>query len=470
MKILFIDPPFNRFMGFYRVYYPLGLATMASVLHQQGHTVEIFDAEHSPNTDTLSWAQASTKCNLYNDALRDDSHPTWCEIKNHVKQFKPRVVGISVLSVKVASALKIARMCKEIDPNLIVVVGADHPTVFPSIVLENPDVDIVVRGEGESTILNLTQALEKDGMNGSLVDIDGISYRNNKQVVHNQDRPLISKLDDIPFPRIEALVQFKTYRPVDFGAIMTTRGCPYHCTFCGVHNVWSRKVRYRSIQNVLEEIILLREKYGTDYFSFRDASFTIKRDRIILFCDGLIRRNLHIRWECLTRPDLLDQNLLQKMKEAGCVTIRIGIESGDETILQRMKKQIDLKKIKEAAGLLNRMKFYWSAYFLFGTPQETQNSIQRTLKFIKIIDPPFVTLSRFVPIPGSEFYEDLDKEGIVSPYIDWSLENNQRVESHYLLNMKPAEFEQEMKNVIDYVEEHNQRKGREIGIRDARLM
>lgn len=470
MKILFIDPPFQRFMGFYRFYYPLGLATMSSVLHQKGHIAKIFDAEHSPDTDTLSWGRASALCDAYNDALDNDSHPVWFEILNYVKQFRPRLIGLSILSVKVDSALKIARICKEIDSDVIVIAGADHPTVFPSVILKNHNIDIVVRGEGESTIIDLVQALEKDQTKKSLQHIKGISYKHNGQIIHNPDRPLISDLDSIPCPRLDSLVQVRTYRPVDFGAVMASRGCPYHCTFCGVHNIWSRKVRYRSIQNVIDEISLLKEKYEVKYFSFRDASFTLNMDRSILFCNELIRRELNIKWECLTRIDLLEGNLLEKMKKAGCVTIRVGIESGDETILRSIRKPVDLEKTKEMAKLLNRMGFYWSAYFMFGTPLETHGSIQRTLNFIKAIDPPFITLARFAPIPGSEIYHDLEKKGLVSPYIDWSLENNQRIESHYLLNMESTEFECEMEDVIGFVEEHNHKKSLEFGIRDARLL
>lgn len=470
MKILFIDPPFQRFMGFYRFYYPLGLATMSSVLHQKGHIVKIFDAEHSPNTDTLSWGKASALCDTYNEALENDSHPVWCEIINYVKLFRPRLIGLSILSVKVDSALRIAQICKDIDSSMIVVAGADHPTVFPSVILQNRNIDIVVRGEGESTIFDLVQTLEKNETKKSLQHIDGISYKHNGRIIHNPNRPLISDLDKIPWPRLDSLVQIQTYRPVDFGAIMASRGCPYDCTFCGVHNIWSRKVRYRSIQNVINEISLLKEKYEVKYFSFRDASFTLNKDRSILFCNELIRRELNIKWECLTRIDLLDRNLLEKMKKAGCVTIRVGIESGDETILRSMRKFIDLEKVKEMARLLNRMGFYWSTYFMFGTPLETRESIQRTINFIKAIDPPFITLSRFAPIPGSEIYHNLEKKGLVSPYIDWSLENNQRIESHYLLNMKSTEFEREMENIINYVEEHNHKKSLEFGIRDARLL
>ena len=460
----------NRFMGYYRFYYPLGLATMAAVLQQQGHDVKIFDAEHSPDTDSLSWGKASTLCDSYNDALKDDTHPVWIEIRDYIKMTRPDIVGISVLSVKVAGAFKIARMCKEINTDLVVIVGADHPTVFPSVTLENHDIDIVVRGEGERTIAELVQVLEKDNGHQGIERVAGISYRPNGRVVHNPDRPLISNLDTIPLPRLESLVQLKTYRPVDFGAIMSSRGCPYRCTFCGVHNVWSRKVRFRSIPNVMNEIIFLKERYGTDYFSFRDASFTLKKERIMLLCDELIRRNLNIRWECLTRIDLMDEPLLQKMKKAGCFTIRIGIESGDSTILNTLGKQIDLNKVKKVAGLLNRMGFYWSTYFMFGTPLETRQSIQRTLNFIKEIDPPFVTLSRFAPIPGSKMYSELEKDSLVGPHIDWSLENNQRIESRYLKNMSSADFEYEMKHVIDWVEKHNDLKSLQYGTRDVRML
>ena len=441
---------------------------MASVLKAQGHIVSVYDVEHITDGETLSWIEAAQKYDEYPKALENDNHSVWLEVENTIKQFAPDIVGITVLSVKVPSAIKIAKMCKDYNSKIIVIAGADHPTVFPEQTLDDSNIDYVVRGEGELTIVDLVFALENQK---NVNDVHGISFKDKAtgNYIHNKDRELIDNLDNIPLPAIDELINFASYRPVDFGAIMASRGCPYPCTFCGVFNIWTRKVRYRSAQNVAQEMKWLHDNYGTKYFSFRDASFTLNRTRILELCNEILNFNLSIEWECLTRADLLDDELVSEMKRAGCVTIRIGVESGSEQILKSMKKKVDLDDIRFAVTLLNKHEIYWTTYFLFGTPLETKTTIQETLEFIKEINPPFVTVSRFAPIPGTEMYDDLIEANLISPYIDWSMESNQRFESNYIFAMTKEEFEVAMKEVSKTIDTHNKTQSRIRDKKDGRL-
>lgn len=250
---------------------------------------------------------------------------------------------------------------------------------------------------------------------------------------------------------------------------MGSRGCPYACTFCGVANLWSRKVRYRSAASVIREMEWLKETYGTEYFSFRDSSFTLSRERVEELCAEITRRGMRIRWECLTRPDLLDEALVDAMKRAGCVTVRIGLESGSKTILEHMKKHLDLDAVRRAARILTKHGLYWAAYLLVGTPMETKKTVEETLAFVREINPPFLTLARFAPIPGTEMYDELAHRGLISPDTDWSLECNQRLRSHYVYSMTEDEFEQTMREFAAFVEAHNKANSARLGTRDDRL-
>ena len=371
-----------------------------------------------------------------------------------------------MLSVKKASAAKVAAICKEFDRDVVVIVGADHPTVFPERVLGDPNIDIVVRGEGERTIVELAHALEEGR---GLIDIAGIVYKEKGGVRHTPPRALIKNLDTLPRPAIQALIRPETYRPLDFGAIMTSRGCPYPCTFCGVHTIWSRTVRYRSVANVMAEIHWLHSTWMTDFFSFRDASFTLDRNRVVELCARILKDGLKIGWECTTRPDLLDDEIWQLLRQAGCMNIRLGIESGSAQILAAMKKNVDLDRIRETARLLNRHGAYWSAYFLFGTPLETKETIRETMAFIEEIDPPFTTMARYAPIPGSEMYMELETAGRISPGIDWSFESNQHLGSNYMHGIASAEFELIMQNVAATLEQRNLAKTAQMGMCDPRF-
>jgi anaerobic magnesium-protoporphyrin IX monomethyl ester cyclase len=371
-----------------------------------------------------------------------------------------------MLSVKVRSAYLVAKISKDINSNITIIVGADHPTIFPEEVLKNPDINYVVRGEGEITIKELISHLE-DERRLPLDTIKGISYKKNGKIVHNPDRDLISDINSLPFPAIYLLNNLETYRPIDLGVILASRGCPYKCSFCGVSSIWTRRIRYRSLRNVFIEMKGLNANYGTDYFSFRDASFTLSRRRTILLCEKIIRENFRIQWECLTRADLIDEEVVTLMKKSGCTTIRIGIESGSEEILKDMNKSIDLDRVRSVAKLLNKYNFNWSAYFLFGTPRETRETISTTLKLIEEIDPPFVTIARYAPIPGTKMYNDLINAKLISPSIDWSFESNQRLQTNYVYSMSENEFEDVMRDVARYIEDRN--RVNKFGVRDARL-
>ena len=458
MRVLFVDPPFQRFMGFHRYYYPMGLTSMAAVLIHAGHEVQVYDAERCEQGDTLSWSAVADRHGDYVRGLSDERHPIWQEVEATVRDLKPELVGITALSVKAASARRVAAICKQVNPDILVVVGGDHPTVFPEQFLQDPTIDFAVRGEGEATVVELVAHLEQN-RGAAPSAIAGVSCRTPSGVQHGPDREPIADLDRLPFPAIEALTNVALYRPVDFGALMTSRGCPFACTFCGVSTVWGRQVRNRSIANVMAEIEHLHQRYGTTYFSFRDASFTLDRQRVADLCDGLLARGLRVQWECLTRPDLLDEELAGKMAAAGCVTVRLGVESGSPRILRHMNKHVSLDAVRRAAQILNRLDMYWSAYILIGTPHETPESVRQTVAFVKEIDPPFVTLARFAPIPGSGLYEELAERGMIGPEIDWSMECNQRLRSHYVYAMDEAEF----------VETHNRTKSARLHRRDLRL-
>ncbi|HUT37404.1 MAG TPA: radical SAM protein [Planctomycetota bacterium] len=468
MRILLIDPPFQRFMGFYRYYYPLGLASIAAVLRQAGHEVVVYDADHLESAETLSWSAVAERHEEFLKGLHTQDHPLWREAKDVVSGFAPDIVGITLLSVKASSGARVAAICKEVNDRITVVVGGDHPTVFPARTLQDANIDFVVRGEGEATMADLVACLQ-DGDRQRLAHVAGLSYRDGDEVRHNPDREPIPDLDVLPLPAIDALMHVDSYRPVDFGALMGSRGCPYACTFCGVANLWSRKVRYRSVASVIREMEWLNETYGTEYFSFRDASFTLSRERVEELCREISRREMGIRWECLTRPDLLDEAMVAAMKRSGCVTVRIGLESGSKAILRHMKKRLELDAVRRAAQILTKHGLYWSTYLLLGTPLETKETVKETLAFVREINPPFLTLARFAPIPGTEMYDELVHRGLISPDTDWSMECNQRLRSHYVYGMTEEEFEQTMREVAAFVEAHNTATSARMATRDGRL-
>ena len=383
-----------------------------------------------------------------------EDHPVWAEIQKEIISFQPDLVGLSVLTVKVPSALKIAALCRAVSPSITVVAGGEHATARPQDFLNDPNVDFVVRGEGETTLNELAAALQAGK---SPLDIDGLSLLEAGRIRHNPDRALLENLDALPLPARHLLLRRESYRPLDFGLILGSRGCSFNCSFCTVHNIWKRKTRFRSAALVVEEIKTVMAEYATRYFSFRDYSFSMDAGWVREFCDLVDRKTPGIEWECTTRPDLIDDELLTAMKRAGCRIIRLGIESGSQRILDSVSKGTTVQKIEKAASLLHRHGMHWTGYFMFGLPSETEADVEQTLRLIDRIDPPFVTMARYTPLPGSELYNTLAANGGLADEYGWGEFSNQSLRVSLTRENGRKNQTDMLARVARYVDEHNRR-------------
>lgn len=267
---------------------------------------------------------------------------------------------------------------------------------------------------------------------------------------------LIQSIDSIPMPAIECLSNLSSYRPIDLGLMMSARGCPFNCTFCGLSTIWGHHVRTHSIDRIIEEILVRKNLYYVDYFSFRNGTFTLNKNSAIEFCNRLLKDSVNIKWECLTRVDVIDKELVSLMKEAGCETIRIGVESGSQKILDYIKKGISLDQVRKAAKVLNESGMFWASYFMLGVPMETIESMDASLNFIKEIDPPFVTLSKFTPLPGTEMFQEVVDFGLLNPETtDWLWAANQSMNGSFTKLISEKDFVNKMDQIAQYVKESN---------------
>jgi radical SAM superfamily enzyme YgiQ (UPF0313 family) len=415
MKILLIDPPFYRFIGYYNRYFPLGLAYLAAALQARGYEVMVYDADANINPSKMNFAALEESYPAYLAALRQDSHVVWQELKDKLNEFKPDAVGISVWTTFAASAFKIASICKEYNESLPVIMGGPHISIkYDEVMSICKDVDFLVRGEGEETLPELIKALEAaDTRNkSSVADLRGISYRKNGAIVHNPQRPFINNLDMLPFPGRNSLVNKAKYNSEDMGLLMTSRGCPYACSYCAT-TVWGRHIRYRSVDNVISEIKLIIDEYRTKQFTFKDDSFTVNRRRVMELCDRLIQEGLSISWECNTRVNLVDEEMLRRMKRAGCNSIKVGIETGSERIMGLINKKITFADCKKAAQLFRKAGIHWTGYFMMGLPGETKDDVYATLRFMKALKPDYASFSVYEPFPGTELFSLGIEKGLV---------------------------------------------------------
>lgn len=397
MKVLFVNPPQTaskyKFMGV--IAPPLGIAYMAGVLQENNIDVEILDA----TAEDMDFK----------------------DVEKELLKRKPDLVALTALTPTIGRALETAQVVKETLPDSIVVMGGYHPTFNFIETLEDENVDIVIRGEGEYIMLNLVQALENQS---SLHDVKGIVFedKNSKEIVVNPEAPLIQDLDELPFPALN-LLPMKKYRLLDMDTHMTTmittRGCPMQCSFCSSAAMHGKKIRERSVENIVDEIEYLKTNYDIDTIAFMDDTFTLKKRKVMAICDEILKRNIEIMWGCTSRVDTLDEKLLKKMKEAGCITIFIGVESADQQQLDNMCKNTTIAKIENAFKIAHKLKIRTIASVALGMSGDTKEIMNKTVKFVHKLKPNYAIYSLATPYPGTRFYKEAFEKNLIK-IKDWS--------------------------------------------------
>jgi len=463
MRILLIRPPYSRLRGTgHPAYFPLGLGYLAAVLEQGGFEAHIYNMEldHGPaGAEILADAEAtfyqrSQEQKRYHQAVAQDDHPVWQELQGVLTAYKPDLVGISLLSVEVAAARKVSQIVKSWRPRCWVVWGGNHPTFLPAESLAYPEVDLVCRGEGEYTLLELCQSLAKGQTD--LRSIAGISFKNQGELHHNPHRPLIPNLDDIPFPARHRLLFYDDFDHKNLGSMIFSRGCPWRCAFCSSRIFWQKKVRFRSAANMAAELQQTFNTYGIRYIMLWDDAFTINRDVVLRFCQAVIDSGLKIMWRTATRADLVTAEILARMKRAGCTKLEIGVETGSPRIQRLIHKDIDNAEVVRAFELLNKAHLPAGAFFMAGFPEETIEDLQQTFALMKSIPCQEIAFNIFDPMPGSELLDVCVKLGLLPPNPDWSAFLFWP-DNHFMKYVGPEEFTRQAHAMAAWVFDHNNR-------------
>lgn len=335
------------------------------------------------------------------------------DLEKIIKEQKPGIIGLSSVTPNFSMACKMAKKLKTIT-DAVIIYGGIHASTFPDRIIKNhPEFDIVVHGEGEQTMTELADTMEREELQpDNLKNIRGICFRNNGTVEKTPSRPYIEDIDSSPFPDRDSidLDAYKATGHIGISSrvanVMTSRGCPARCTFCESFLTMGYKYRAHSAEYVLSEIKHLKEKYGVEQIVFNDDTFTINYDRIKKICSGFIENNFNIKWFCFARVNTIrDREMLEMMKASGCVQINFGVETGDEKIMKSIKKGITLEQARKAFHLSHKVGIKTSAGFIFGFPGETKDSIERTINFAIELNPDVALFNALVPFPGTETFQ-----------------------------------------------------------------
>lgn len=351
----------------------------------------------------------------YDSMLANFSAWPASRIRQELLAFKPDLVGISQWTHNRHISLELARLCRDALPGCTIVMGGAHATFcYEDILFEGSPVDIVVRGEAESTLLEL---VARGASKAGWQNIAGLAFRRNGAVVITPPRKGLDDLDCLPLPAryLDGSVGLDLELQAEF--IVTTRGCPSTCYFCSSPEFWGRKVRFRSPAAIVEEIRYIRQKFGLIYFSIRDDTFTADRTRVLEFCSLLQKHEVNILWNCQSRVTAIDNELIIAMKRAGCECIQLGVESGSPRILAQLGKKITPAQIERACTLIRKIGINLSIYLISDVPGETDADIRQTIELIRRIHPDDGYVSPLAYYPGTRLYKDAVAAGATTPEI-----------------------------------------------------
>lgn len=387
MKILLINPPHKNTIttnipkiieegiGFIP---PLGLMYIAGYIKKNtNHEIEILD------------------CNVENI--------DYDELKTEIEIRKPDIIGITTMTFTLIDVIKTLQIAKQVNNNIKIILGGPHPTIYPNETASIKGVDFCIIGEGEKPIKEL---LENINDYERLKNIKGLAFKFNGQIINNGQSEFITNLDDVPSPARQLTHYKKYFSSVSpnfpITTMFTSRGCPYKCLFCDRPQL-GKIFRARSAENIVNEMEEC-EKMGIKEIFMYDDTFGADRQRVIDICSEIKKRNLVIAWDIRTRVNTVDQEILEKLKGAGCQRIHYGVEAGTQKILNVLRKGITLEMAEKAFKLTKKIGIQTLAYFMIGSPTETKEDILETIKFMKKLNPDYTHIAITTPYPSTDLY------------------------------------------------------------------
>lgn len=353
------------------------------------------------------------------------------EIRKEILDFRPDFIGVTSTTENRFQSFKLIKLAKKVFPQASTILGGPHASMAAEDCLSYiRELDFVVRGEGEMTMLDLCKWLEEGKKQGSLDSIAGITFRKEGHIQSNPPRTPIQDLDSLPFPAFH-LIPFEEYRftfPVpgrgELPAVnmMTSRGCPFNCNFCATPINWGRHVRMRSPENVVSEIELLVEKYGAKVIFFFDDTFNANPKRAEQICDLILERKLDVFWKCDVRMDLINKPLLTKMKKAGLFHLSFGLEAGSERIRnQIINKKVDVGDFHNLVRWCQELDIIPNVFFIFSHPTETWEEAQETIRIIEQYGDRIEASVAILHIyPGTPLEKTAKKTGVLPEDFSWT--------------------------------------------------
>lgn len=373
---------------------PLGLMYLASHLIKGGYTVDIIDM-----------AVEFFQKNEFIDTLNT---------------YNAKVIGISTFVESWSAIQSLARLIRQVRPDSIMVAGGSCASFCYGQLLREMDFNYVVIGEGEYSFRNLVDHIFQKPCSLQPAQIQGIAYQENNRLVVTEPSRRITELDELEFPE-RSLIRLDKY--VYPFTISTARGCPGECIFCSSRAFWGRKIKFRSPENIIQEVMQIEEQYGIDMFFIVDDTFTMNVKRAKKFCQLLMETGKTFIWGCESRADVASTDLLQSLYDAGCRKIQFGMESGNNEILQKIGKKVTVEQIEAAVKMASAIGFDINVSFIIGHPFDDRRTVEQTIRFALYLRKTYganVLGSINTPYPGTKLYDNAEEYGMTILTDDWN--------------------------------------------------
>ncbi len=366
------------------------------------------------------------KTNGYRVSTLDGAFLTLSDIKGRLKEAKTGIIGISANLITRARSLELIK--RSAASGRIVIAGGPDPSIAPEPYF-NAGARFVVKGEGEETLLQILQAFESGGID-SCRGIPGLLLSNGGAGEVFEERELMRGIENLPFPDfslvdVERYMEFNArYRGYSILPILSARGCPYKCSWCA-KPIFGDSYRLRGTEEFIDEMSLLQSQYQPDYFRILDDVFTTNKDYIAELARKIDQRGLHVKFECLTRTDCLDSEVVRNLKKMGCTRVWCGIESGSQRILDAMNKGTSVEQSRQAARLIHDQEIQLACFVMIGYPGETRREVLMTAELVERIEPDKLSVSIAYPLPGTAFYNEV--KGRITDGEAWRYTNEYRI-------------------------------------------
>ncbi len=419
VRTVLVNPPWWCLQNMQSPFVPIGLAYVAGALTEAGHCVRIINGEEVVAPHTLDPDQKVPPAFFHAtdryERLNEPTQPFWTALRDAILAESPDVVGLTMWSGAYSSALNVCRSLKAARPDILTVVGGVHATIDPKSVLDHPEVDFVVCGEGEGTAVALWDIIRSGGrdVRHRAAGIPGVWTVLDGAIHEGGRAELVKDVDTIPAPNYE-VASGDLSRAVR--GIITARGCPFRCGFCASSALWTSKVRFRSIEACMDELASHRQRFGLRHFRINDDSFCLKKRRVLEFCDQLTERFGRGAWTFWVDANAatLDEEIIDRLETSGCTTIAIGVESVAPRIVdQFIRKPIDLDHVRRLIDRMSRGPIASGAYFMTGFPSETEEELSQTIEFMREVSPTYSMWGVVTPYPGTELHRYAIEHGIL---------------------------------------------------------